>query len=365
MSSRHNKIIQYVTPVSRLDNVLVAPNWRHDAVFNPNRYKLKEFAHKDAVDHSTCLRRFVFLGLPYDVNYKMSQGTKEIFDSLSEESKPLFLAIWNRHFKRKKVRKIVVKTDNTIFNKHPVWNVENVKYINDKFLRELILHYSNYKYNKHIAYALELGRSASYNEIFKFIGYCFFARIPDQEIAVRWRIPVKHVEAIRAIFFDFSFFPEDRLATFAYLRQLVNNGLFSDVDFVYYKRVYDMGAIGLKAQTDFYNLTDHEKKEVESFLGKSIIANALNLNFSIKTQKDAVEYGTVVSTLANYYIKNVERQYFESKIKNLDACTRRIEGDLSSNTTGMSDIDLKYMDILLEHSLHDEKIENKTLDMLK
>lgn len=367
MNNSRNNILKHVTPVSKVGNLLIPPNWRYEALFNPNKYKLKGFAARNLRDDSYCLRRFLNIGLSFDINYRMTKGVAQIYKGLSTDNKSLFLAIWNRHFKRKGIKKISVKTNNTIFQKSPLWHIGNTEYINDPFLKELVLHHSNFKHNKHIAYALELGKNPDYAEIFKFIGYCIFAKINDRDIAVRWRIPVKHVEALRYLFFDFSFCPPDRVATLSYLRQLTSNGLLNEGDFAYYKRVYDLGPVGLKAQTDFFNLTDGEKKTVEEFLGKSVIANVLNINFSIKSQKDAIEYGVVVSNLANYYIKDVERNYFQSKIRNLDACTKRIEGetlDLDAKG-GMSDLDFKFMDLLTEHSLQDSQIEYKTLDSLK
>lgn len=363
--SRANKLFKSVTPINKVGNTLVAPNWRYECVFNPAKYRLKEFANRTTEDGSNCLRRFLGIGLSFDIRYKMKDALRVYYDRLDPNNKSFFLAIWNRSFKRKRIKKISVNTNKGLFQKSPVWNIEASSFINDQFLRRLILHYSNYKFDRHIAYALELGRNPDFNEIFKFIGYCIFAKIADVDIAKRWRIPVKHVEAIRLIFYDFAYFPTDRLAILSYIRQLVNAGVYTDIDFAYYKRVFELGEVGLKAQTDFYNLSTVEKKIIEEYLGKSIIGNALNLQFSIKNQKDAVEYSNVVGNLANYYIKNVEKEYFQSKIRNLDAGTRRIEGDLTNSDVGFTSLDKEFMDMLTEHSLHNDRVEYKTLDMLK
>lgn len=365
MSSQRCKVLKTVTPLTKVGNMLVPPNWRYNALFNPAKYKLKEFANRSPVAGHSSLKRFLNIGLTFDINYTMSDSLKQIYRLISPENKSFFLAIWNRSFKRKGIKKVTIQPDAATFQRNPVWNIKGVEYINDTFLRRLILHHSNYQFDKHIAYALELGRNEEYAEIFKFIGYCIFAKIPDEKIAIRWKVPVSHITALRMIFFDFSFFPNDRIATMSHLRQLTNNGLFNDLDFVYYKRVFELGELGLKAQTDFYNLNPAEKKQVEEFLGKSIVSNALNLQFSIKNQKDAVEYGAVIGALSNYYSKNIEKAYFESKIRNLDATTRKIEGDMYDNSkAGLSEIDLKYMDLLTQNSLHEDRLEYKTLDML-
>lgn len=353
-----------VSPVKKIGNHLVRPNWRYDALFNPAKYKLKEFVCTTAVNGSGSLNRFLSLGLPYEVNNKMPNRVKSYHASLSPDNKSFFLAMWYRHVKRTGVKPVSIDADEGILQKVPLWNLKKLDKISDKYLVRLIKHQANYEYDSHIAYAMELCRNPDYAEVFKFIGYCIYAKVTDKAIATRWNIPVRHVEAVRMLFYDFSCFPKDRLATLAYLRQLTNIGLFTDVDFSYYKRVFELGELGLKAQTDFYGLDSTEKKLVEEYLGKSLISNTLNLNFSIKNQKDAIQYGAMVSNLASYYIKTSEVSYLDSKIRNLDAATRRIEGDLNSGDMLMTDIDRDLLALLSEHSLHDNRPVMKTLDML-
>lgn len=360
-----DKLFKQVNPIDRVGNTLIAPNWRYDCLYNPQKYKLKTFCSRTPRPHSASLRRFVSSQATYQVTYKMRNSIKNYYNRLDPVNKHNFQLIWETMFKKRKQKKLLVSTENMQFQKIPLWNMGMMHRITDKMLVTLIEHISNFRYNRHIAYALELGRNPSYTEIFRFIGYCIFAKIPDANIAKRWRIPIKHVEAIRLLFFDFSCFPEDRLAVLAYLRQLTMLGVYSETDFAYYKRVFELGELGLKAQTDFYSLTKAEKKLIEEYLGKSIVATALNLNFTIKSQKDALEYSQIVSTLASHQIKEVERSYLEAKIRNLDANTRRIEGDLSSSEIGMSTQDQEYMALLTEHSLRDDRHEYKTLDMLK
>lgn len=352
------------SPVKKVGNLLVRPNWRYDALFNPTKYKLKEFVSKTVVNNSGALKRFVQLGLPYEVTKKMTPRMKSYYDSLSTTNKSLFLAMWDRHIKRNKIENISIDAAEPILAKVQTWNLKKLDKINDKFLIKLIKHYVNYEHDQHIAYALDLGKNPDYIEIFKFIGYCIYAKVTDKDIAIRWNLPVKHIEAIRLLFYDFSSFPKDRLATIAHLRQLTNIGLFTDVDFAYFKRVFELGELGLKAQTDFHTLSKAEKKIIEEYLGKSLVANTLNLHFSIKNQRDAIQYGNVVSNLSTYYIKQSEATYFESKIKNLDAMTRRIEGDMRDTEMNMTPIDKELMALLSEHSLRDTQVEYKTLDLL-
>ena len=235
----------------------------------------------------------------------------------------------------------------------------------DKFLVKAIYHVCNFERDQYIEQALALHNSQDHAEAIRYIGYCIYAKVSDKDIAKRWSLPVKTVVALRSLFFDFSGFPKDRLANFTCLRQLANNGVISDVDFAFYKRVYELGELGLKAQTDFYSLTDEEKKKVEEYLGKSVVANTFNINFSIRNQKDALSYGAVVSNLASYFIKRSEITYLAAKTRNLDAATRRIEGDMIGSESLMSSLDEEIMGILREHSLHEDVQEYKTLSDLK
>lgn len=323
--------------------------------------------------NASCLKRFLGAGLPYEVNYKFPDYLVEISASFSAEEKELFYQLWRKSFNASTVPRIAIDTDRGIFQRNPVWNLKHIERIRDHFLKRLIYHHSNFKSDPHIKYALELSRSEENREIFKFIGYGVYCKLSDETLAKRWRIKVKQVEAIRCIFYDFSRFPVDRVASFTYLRQLANIGVISDTDFIFYKRAFELGDLGIRAQVDFTRLNDVERRTVEEYLGKSIIANTLNINFTIKTQKDAVNYGLQVSNLASYYIRQKESYYMDAKItnlnavtKNVEAATRKIEGDLLGDVEDLSDMDRQMMNLLREHSLEDvPQIEYKTLADLK
>lgn len=352
-----------LNPIERTGALRVRPNWRYEVLLNPATCRLQGYASVPPSD-SRCLTRFLSAGLMYEVNYKVPAEIKRYMNALPPAQAEKLYSLWNRAFKRSKRKRISIDTDTARFARSKIWNMTKIERLNDKFLIRAIKHISNYVHDQHIAYALELNNSAEHSEIFKFIGYGIYAKISDTDIARRWQIPVRSVEAIRLLFFDFSSFPKDRVANFTYLRQLANNGTISDLDFAYYKRVFELGELGLKAQTDFFSLTNEEKRVVEEYLGKSIIATTLNLNFSLRNQKDANNYGMAVSNLATYYIKRSEMTYFEAKTRNLEVQTRRIEGAMADADDGLSDMDKYFMKVLKEHSMQEEKIEYKTIASL-
>lgn len=347
-------------PIARVGNKFVKPNWRFDAMQNPARYQLQDFVRRPNAG-SNCLRRYLSRGLSYEVNYVIPEDVRRYITQLSPENGKLLRHMWVRFFKRSKLKKIVVEPPQQFL----LWNARMLANISDPFLRKALRHISSIEFDEAIAYAIDFSASPDTQEIFRFIGYCIYAKVSDEAIAIRWNIPVRYVEALRKLFFDFSAFPKDRIANFTYLRQLAINGTISDSDFAYYKRVYELGELGLRAQTDFYSLTDEERRLVEEYLGKSVISNTLNINFSIRTQKDAAAYGAVVSTLSSYYVKEAEIEHLRSRTRNIDAQTRRIEGQLVDASATLTDIDNQMLDYLRSLSLTEQPIEYKTLDDLK
>jgi len=354
-----------VNPVSKLGSLHIRPNWRYDVLQNPARYKMQDFVTIPE-SNSGCLKRFLRAGLPYEVNRKIPDYLTPFFSSADAEQRQVLDSLVARHFKRSGQKNISIDSNSDIFINNPVWNLGLVPKITDPFLKRLILHHSNFKFDLYIQKALDMYKSPDHKDIVKFIGYCIYAKVSDKEIAKRWCMPVGQAEALRLIFYDFSHFPKDSVANFTYLRQLTNIGLFDDVDFAFFKRAFELGELGLKAQTSYYLLTPSEKKIIEEFLGKSIVTTTLNLNFAIRNQKDAVGYGTMISNLASYYIKQSEMTYFEAKTENLKACTKRIVDAGPTDTDTTTQLDKELLDLLTSYSLQDsEKIQYKSLDSLQ
>lgn len=342
----------------------IKPNWRYEALLYPSKYKLTQYLSK-VKDSAGCLKRYIGAGLMFEANTSPPEEISLFLTKLPLELRDTLLTFWKRSLKRNRTKKIKVDFSETVLKNNAIWNIQKVKGVNDSFLRQAIYHVSNYIHDPYIAQAFSLFQSSEYEEIVKFIGYCLYAKIPDADVAKRWQLPVKTIVALRLLFFDFSKFPKDRIANFTYLRQLANNGTISDVDFSYYKRVFELGELGLKAQTDFASLTREERDIVEEYLGKTVISNTFNLQFSIRNQKDALSYGSVISTLGNYYVKQAETNYFVAKTKNTNAITRRLEGEATATNENMTELDKEFMALLKENSLQEVRVEYKTLSELK
>lgn len=354
----------FQTSIANRLGINIKPNWRYEALLNPGKYQLSQYLSK-AKDNAGCLKRFIGAGLLYELNTTLPEEIASFVNKLPKEKAKELISLWHRSLKRNNLRKLKIDYSEAVLKNNAVWNLKKIAKLPDAFLRKAIKHVSNFEHDPYIAQAFALFQSSEYEEIVKFIGYCLYAKIGDKEIAKRWQLPIKTVEALRLLFFDFSKFPKDRVANFTFLRQLANNGTISDIDFSYYKRVFELGELGLKAQTDFASLTTEERAIVEEYLGKTVISNTFNLQFSIRNQKDALAYGSVISTLGNYYIKQAETNYFLAKIKNVNAVTKRIEGEATATNENMTALDREMMDLLRENSLQEVKVEYKTLADLK
>lgn len=342
----------------------IKPNWRYEALLYPGKYKLTQYLSK-VKDTGGCLKRYIGAGLLYELHENPPDEIALFLTQLPRDKANELRSLWKRSLKRNNVKKLKVDFSESVLKNNPIWNLKKIEGLNDTFLRRAIKHVSNYEYDHYIGQAFSLFQSPEYEEIVKFIGYCLYAKISDKEVAKRWQLPIKTIEALRLLFFDFSKFPKDRVANFTFLRQLANNGTISDIDFSYYKRVFELGELGLKAQTDFSSLTKEEREVVEEYLGKTVISNTFNLQFSIRNQKDALAYGSVISTLGNYYIKQAETNYFIAKTKNVIAVTKRIEGESTATNENMTTLDKEMMALLKENSLQEIKVEYKTLSDLK
>lgn len=355
-------MIQPIT-ASKL-GINIKPNWRYDTLLNPAKHKLSHCLSK-VKETGGCLKRFVGAGLMFELGHNPPEEVSLFLTKLPKNQAAELLLFWKKSLKKNKVKKLKVDFSEAVLKNNPIWNLNKLNEIKDTFLCKAIKHVSNFEHDPYIEQAFSLFQSPEYEEIVKFIGYCLYAKITDQEVAKRWQLPIKTITALRLLFFDFSRFPKDRVANFTFLRQLANNGTITDIDFSYYKRVFELGELGLKAQTDFSSLTREERDIVEEYLGKTVISNTFNLQFSIRNQKDALAYGSVISTLGNYYIKQAETNYFIAKTKNVNAVTRRLEGEATATNENMTELDKELMALLKENSLQEVRVEYKTLSELK
>lgn len=338
------------------------PRWRYDLVRNPIKQGFSHCVSLASSKGGRSLLRYVnVLDLNISIGWTPSAEILAIKKQLSPEAQAKFsnvLDIYRKNLHVKKKGKLADPKKGVSF---PLWSLKESEKLNDAFFVRLVRHMANKEFDPYIASALSLYNNPAREEAMRFIGYNFYAKKSDAALAKDWSMPVKLIEAIRLLFFDFSSFPKDRLANFTCLRQLVVNGLITDLDFSYYKRIYELGELGLKAQIDFINLTDEEKSKVKDYLATSHTTTVLNLNFSVQCKKDAAQYLGALHSLTDLTIKKKEVEMVTAKIENLKASTRRLDTEASSMEMQYSDIDKKFMTLLDQASFNQGIPELKTI----
>jgi hypothetical protein len=324
-----------IIPINRIGSFYNFPNWRYQIYLNPGKANLIWCCRKPA-DGANALRRYAsYPGVKdnVEVNFSFPSRFQNIINNLSWKNRETFYKLFNSKLKKGGDKKIFCRTYE---GKNPVWNIKYVDSISDVFLKKLLYHVSNIKFDHYIQFAVGLKMSPEHEHIFRSLGYHIFAGVSDNEIAKRFKMYPKQIEAIRNLFFDFTSAPKEPTAQAAYFTQLVDNDIISDLDKRYYKLISELGEVGLKAQANYHTLDEEQKRKVENYLGDSMLENVLNLNFAVTDMKDAISFNGVINNLASFYIKKEEVNYYRAKVRNLDASTVRIVND-NSQESGMID----------------------------
>lgn len=338
------------------------PDWRYQFFCDPKKSNLTQFCRKPAAGSSSLVRYIRSLGLDYTVHKSLTPDMQRVLDPISGKNRDMFFKLFNKRLKAQGFKNIFCQTYEAPFKQ---WKLKDIDKLNDEFFRRLVYFASGFKYDPYIDFAIRLRTSEQHSEILRYMGFSFYAKVSDEQIAKRWRLKIKQVEAIRLLFFDFSNAPKDRIASLSYFRQLVVNRLYTEEDFRFFKKINELGELGLKAHLDFHSLTEEERRKVEDYLGASMWENTLNINFSVTNMRDALSYNGVINNLANFYIKKEEVKYYQAKTRNLDVSTRSIEGALAGNDI-THEADVEALEIIKNLSRHDNVLpEYRSITDLK
>lgn len=239
--------------------------------------------------------------------------------------------------------------------------------VNDEYFSNLVEHVSEFKFHDDVAFALALKNSEEHQEIFKFFGYSIFAGYSDVELAKNWKFSVKNITAIRKLFFDFSNAPREVVGQLAYLRQLSSTGIIDEHDFKIYRRICELGKLGLRSMSNFFKLSKEEKSEVKQYLSDAVYGNTLDLGFTAVGFEQAVTYNRVVSNVAALHLREKEIMLTDARIRNLEASTEKMRAGIkSTDDLNLSDLDITAKELLREMSKRNDVFTNfKTLAELK
>lgn len=345
----------YSVPIIKVGTPYQRPSWRYDALLNPLKYGLSELLSRseDSVNPGFA-KRLINRGevRPSSV-FTIPDYFRRIQTKLPKNLADRLERVWTSHYYKTHKRKI-----NFNLNKNSIpfsWNHTKVKNFRDPYFQKLVLHFFNYEYHDDIEFAVRFWKSAENSEIKRYFGYSFYARLSDKTIAHRWNITIPQVKAIRHLFFDFSHFPKDRITAWALMRQLAEMQEIDAEDFARYKKVYDLGELGIKMIEDYYRLTAEEKIECEKFLGASAVVNTIQLNVSIRDAKDALNYNSVIGNFAKLSILREELRQKEATLRLTELNIMKASKDLNISIDKVQEEDLHLLEAMKELSKYDHE----------
>lgn len=331
-------------PHQKIGTPFQSPSWRYSAVRNPDKFNFKAYRSRKE-DNASNLNRVVSKGLDYHV-----VSPPSLFSELSGNEALIANKLWHIAVNRR-LRVENVEEYTNFVN----WNAKTVEELHDVWLKKLVKHVFNLDYDLYVAAAIQMHINESYGQIKRFIGYQIFAGESDKKIAIKWKLPVKTIQALHYIFFDFDYFPKDKIARWALLVQLTNNGDIQQEEFALYKRVFDLGALGLKAQVCGFDLDDDERTQVSDFLSKSALVNTFNIQFSTRSHKDAIVYNRIINDLARLNVQREELKVKQQEQKLMELHVEKLKREINVTEANVPlDEDLKLLKTSLDDLSHQD-----------
>ena len=329
-------------PTRRLGTPFQRPAWRYDALRNPDKYGFRSFCSRK-VDNAGCLRRLIKKGLDHRVNFIVPAGVLQLSRNLPTRLSEKLFAVWKRQWRRSNQPKLAIERVDEYQNL-VTWNARKMPSIPDPWLRKLVEHVNNVEFHVDIDAALKLHLNDEYAQIKRYIGHLIFAKQPDAEIAKEWNFSPGVITALRMLFFDFSALPAAPVPQWATLVQWVNNGDIKPDEFALYRRVHELGPLGLKAQVAGSFLNDEERLEVKDYLTKNALGNTFNIQFATRTPREALVYNRVIGDLVRLDLQREEIKVRQHEQRLLEMQVQKLGKELNEGKVQeMQSEDLKLL----------------------
>lgn len=329
-------------PTRRLGTPFQRPAWRYDVLRNPDKYGFRNFCSRK-VDNAGCLARLLKKGIEYRVNFVVPPIISRLSRSLAPRLADKLLTVWKRQWQEQQAHKLAIEHIDQYQNL-VIWNAKKIPLLPDPWLRRLVEHVSNLEFHQDIDAALKLHLNDDYAQIKRYIGHLIFAKQPDAEIAKEWNFPPSVITALRMLFFDFSALPSAPVARWATLVQWVNNGDIKPDEFALYRRVHELGPLGLKAQVAGAFLNDDERLEVKDFLSKSALGNTFNIQFATRSPREALVYNRVIGDLVRLDLQREEIKVRQHEQRLLEMQVQKLGKELNEGKVQeMQSEDLKLL----------------------
>jgi hypothetical protein len=315
-----------IVPISKMGTQFQSPSWRYQLAFYPERFGFEKFCSQPGVNSGN-LKRLISNGIVPVDSYDLPIYIKQLYNKLPALLYQQLIKVWDKRYFNNRVRKVTFNNNRAgMIN----WNINKVKKINDDYVQKLIFHCYNYEANEYISEAIKFYKTKTNETNCKWLNYSIYGNKTDIELAKQWYKPVKFIEALRLIFFDYSGWPKDKLVQYSCLRQLANNKEIDDADYHAFKRIYDLGELGLRSILGHQVLTEDERDEVKSYLAGAGVDNLMDQRFAITSLKESVIFN---NSVVGYVNANLHRLELEQRAAVMRLNAQRIEKELGINET--------------------------------
>lgn len=275
---------------------------------NPQRYGLTDYCSKKMVD-AGFLTRLIPKGIAPSVVFNYPAWFAAMKRVLTVEEGEVLDRVWNKQYFSRHRKKITFNSANSMLPALS-WNMGKIDQLNDETLKRLVKHQFGYKHDHAVERALKWYLDKGNSELVRHVHYACYYGMTDLEMAKRWRQPIAIMQTIRMLFFDYSHLPVDRLARFSFIRQLVAISEIDESDYHRFRRIFDLGKLGLDSLLGCRSLSMEEQQQIELYLGSSVMDNTLDLRYTITNRKEAIEFNRTMQAMAE-----VKQHKLDNEIK--------------------------------------------------
>jgi hypothetical protein len=312
-----------IVPCSKIGTPFQSPSWRYQATFCPERFGFASLCSKTKSNAGN-LARLISNGIVPVEKYIIPLYIRQLQGKLEPGLYTQLIKVWNKFYCKNRHGKITFNVNETrpgLLN----WNVRKISQLNDHFLQKLIKHCYNIEGDEYIKDAIKFYKNENNDVTCKWLNYSIYGGKTDKELALQWRKPVKFIEAIRLIFFDYSGWPTDKLVQYSLIRQLASNNEIDAADHHAFKRIYDLGDLGLRSILGHQALSEPERDIIKGYLAGSGVDNLLDQRFAITNLKESISFNRSVAEYANIGLRKLE---MEQKAAIMRLTANRMEREL-------------------------------------
>ena len=318
-----------IVPSSKIGTPFQSPSWRYQATFCPERFGFAKFCSKPKPNAGN-LTRLISNGIIPVEKYTIPLYVRQLKEKLAPDLYLQLTKVWDKYYNRNRHKKTTFNVNENrpgLLN----WHVPKLKQLNDDFLQQLIKHCYNIEGNEYIRDAIKFYKNENNDITCKWLNYSIYGGKTDKELALQWQKPVKFIQALRLTFFDYSGWPKDKLVQYSLIRQLASNNEIDAADHHAFRRIYDLGDLGLRSILGHQVLNDKERDIIKSYLAGSGVDNLMDQRFAISNLKESISFNRSVSEYANIGLRKLE---MEQKAAIMRLTANRMERELGVGKEG-------------------------------